>query len=271
MTAWKGLLRKEWKLAKTNLFIGMVILCLVPIIIYTISHYLGDPAIFSSLMIGFVFAHIFYLPTLFLDALNKEGNSQLWLYNPNSMTKIIFAKFIPSFAIFFVSFIMTIIITFLATYRMDYFYLRDTTLSNETLFAIASTSMFSIIIVSVFLSLWVLFYWTIYHSLAHFPLLKKIRWLIILAILVIVQIFYNWLQKTTFYQKIIQLWVVKFKGFYFQSETLNQSFQFQISPVGATGSMKMMEISVMNGILQLFVALFLFYISIWLLERKVEV
>lgn len=271
MVAWKGLLRKEWKLARVNVLIGFVILIVVPLFIYTVSRYLGDPAFFSSLMIGFVFAHIFYLPALFLAALNKEGSTQLWLYNPNSMTKMIFAKFVPSFVTFFISFTLTIMITLFITLSLDSFFMKDISLSYETLLAISSISIFSIMIGAVFLSLWVLFLWTIYHSLARFQFLKKIRWILIFVLLMVVQIFNNWFRETDFYQQMKELWVIKFNGLYFQSEAGNQSFQFQIGPTGATGLADMMEISVINVIIQLLVALFMFYFSVWLLERKVEV
>lgn len=267
MIAWKGLIKKEWKLQRPNLFIAMVVLIVIPLIGYTVSRYFGEVTLFPTLMIGFIFAHIFILPILFLDALNKEGKTQLWLYNPNRVMKLVLAKFICSFTIFFISVSITSLITYVVSRKTPTMW--KTNVSEEALVAFSSMSIVSFLIITIFLSLWVLFLWAVYHTLGRILWLKKIRWFLIFILLLAVNMFNNWIQRVALYQKLLQLWVIKWKGFYF--EVTEHSFSFRIGSMEAAEATGMLEISVISLLLQLGIATFLFFFSLWLFEEKVEV
>lgn len=267
MTVWKGLLKKEWKLAKPSMFILFGIIIIGTILFYSLSIYMNEPELFPSMMIGLMFAHVFYMTVILLGLLNKEGETQLWLHNPNSMAKLILAKLIPSFIFTIISLVMTIGMTTFATYLLGNGGLEFILLGNENDFSLSVIGLSSILIGAVYLSLWVLCFWTIYHALARFPMIKNIRWVILIGIFAAVQFLSNRLHASVFYKKIKELWVVRLKGFSIESENSNQSFQIKIeSDAGGV-----IEIFLINWILGVLMAVFLFCFSVWLLERKVEV
>lgn len=261
MIAWKGLLKKEWQLIKFSIIINLIFLIVVPTIIYTASYYLGSRDFFTAMMVGLIFAHVFYLPALFFESLSKEGQTQLWLYNPNSVSKLILAKYIVCLGIFFFSLMMTILITYFASYQLN----TGVPIFEMTTIAVSIVSIFNIVIIGSVLSLWILFLWTFYYSLANKPILKHLRWPFILVITLSAQIVSNIYESASFFKNFREFWVIKVEGFIY--EINNSSWQFYIGPPEG-GSI---EISVITILIRLLIALLLFAISTWLLERKVEV
>src|SRR5690625_6229569 len=98
MTAFKGLLMKDFYITR-NWFIacliGDVVFLLIPFVVGT---YVNVPLSFVSIFLFMVLVFfICLLPAMLIQILQLEGKTQLWLYNPQSSSKLFLSKLIVGF------------------------------------------------------------------------------------------------------------------------------------------------------------------------------
>src|SRR5690625_7942039 len=154
------------------------------------------------MVLGF---HIFLLPAMLIQMLQLEGKTQLWLYNPQSSSKLFLSKLIVCFGYQLISQLFLTVIGLVV-----FMCLRDE-IPFGTTFIFKGIVLFNTALLGIglYLSCWVMFYWCIYHSLGKFPMIKSFRWIIfiiiffyyiavqvmlwILGLLIVIEYYWTWL------------------------------------------------------------------------------
>ncbi|KAB2338671.1 hypothetical protein F7731_03725 [Cytobacillus depressus] len=260
MEAFKGLLQKEIKLTKNWFLTGIALQIIAYLTGIGLAGYFNEPIIPMIMSYVVFFIHAFYLPAYLLTSLNIEGQTQLWLHNPNSGTKLLLAKLAAGFVFFLISILFSMLVTkwqLLFSIQSDHFIRFTGGFVPNLLLTSAGIASFSI-----YLGIWVLFYWSLYHSLKSVPVLKKFRWPILIIIWNVLQIIGTSLEKLPLYKKIINIGVIH----------LNQKNPMQFNAGNSSiGFHDVTKIPTMSLLIFAGIAIIVFYIAVWLLERKVEV
>ncbi|MEH7524697.1 hypothetical protein V7149_15675 [Bacillus sp. JJ1503] len=262
MLAFKGLIIKEIKLTKSWFMVGIGILFFSFIAGIGLMHYFEESVIFPIISIMIVVGHVFYLPAYLINSLNIEGHSQLWLHNPNHGAKLFLAKLSAGTVYFLISFSIALLIADWqvnhSTYAESFNQFAGEPLPNLGFIGLA------LALISIYLGIWVLFYWSLYHSIKGVPSLKPFRWPILIGIWVVLTAASNYIQNLPFYKKFINIGVIQLAPM--------KTLKFEAEKTSASaGLVDTAEISIMNGIMYTVVAVIVFLIAVWLLERKVEV
>ncbi|MFD1707759.1 hypothetical protein ACFSCZ_13620 [Siminovitchia sediminis] len=227
--------------------------------IYGLSLYVSEPTItvpFLAMMAGI---HMFLAPIFLLTILNLEGKTQLWLYNPQGSIKLLLSK-VSAAAI--IQLITQVIISLygLAVMKIlvdggviEHF-------SHLLPFKQGVYMNLGIFATSMYISVWVIFLWTIYHSLGRFPAIRNFRWLAV----ILVWVAYNLVEALLVKLKILN----------------NEMFSFGIN-VNIAPKMTYedgWQIIYTDASLPIIIILFyatvsvvIFLLASWLLDRKVEV
>jgi|GEM_PF-803859 len=257
MKAFAGLMKKEFILSKFN-----ILSWLIPIFIFFgFQMFFGIRSGESSFLLPLLFMllplHIFFLPLITWHSLRTEGTTQLWLYNPNSTYKLVGAKLLTGTVHQLISQILTVLLTILIFLLMDYQDFVSFYLSANTL------KIFSVILLgSLYYAFWVLFLWTVYHSLANFPIIRHLRWLIVAAIFIVYQWLETYIKGLDIVSDFINSSPTLFNGLggeeFLLSENTSLFYSFEPVPV-------------VIPLYHLLLVIILFIASCWLLDKKVEV
>lgn len=257
MQAFKGLVFKELKISM-NIFLTMI--CL-PIIIsvgsFGFSRYFNEPMIFASVSIGLLGAHSLYIPIFLLSSLQIEGRTQLWLHNPQNAVKLLLAKLSTSIVYYLISILCSILIASWSISRAEA--VEDITVGFKGLLLIGA----GILVWSIYAGIWMFFYWTVYHSLSKITWIKKIRPFMIGGIWIAINIIGTYIRSQPFYVHLKESWVIHIDGL--------KSLSITIGSLFIDGKMDTLEFSLVNLIIYILIAITVLLISVWLLERKVEV
>lgn len=256
MSAFKGLYLKDLKISASTFFIGIILLNLITLISLGLKEYFDEPMIPAVIFFVVVILHAFYLPGMLLSSLQIEGQSQLWLHNPNSTIKLLLSKIAAGLTYYAVSIAASMLLARLSVSGLE----LSNELSgfsemvNENLFVMVG----GITLASIYINVWILFYWSLYHSLKVVPILNQIRWLVLLIVWIVLTTIGNFLSNTPFVR------VMKNKG------TFNISV-FETEMSGNSVSAQMASINITTIIVYILLTIGVFLASVWLLERKVEV
>lgn len=261
MKVFKGLFYKELKLTKNWFMVGIALLILGIIVGLGLTKYFNEPNIFAAIAVMILVGHGLYLPAYLLTSLNIEGQTQLWLHNPNRGAVLFLAKLAAGFVLYAVSFFMALVV---ALWGLSH------AVNAESLFSLTGGPALNITLIglgitlgTIFLGVWVLFYWSLFHSLKKVPFLRSIRWPIVIGTWLLLTAIGNYVSNLSMYQKLKNIGVIKLNAY---------SIEFKAGKTSATaGFVDNAEISIMNGIIYTVIIFAVFYASVWLLERKVEV
>lgn len=262
MLAFKGLFIKELKLTKGWFIVGFGILIFSFIAGIGLMNYFEETVVFPIISILILVGHVFYLPTYLINSLIIEGRSQLWLHNPNHGAMLFLAKLSAGLVYFLVSFSIAL---FIADWQVNHSIYAESFnhFAGEPLPHISLIGI-ALALFSIYLGIWVLFYWSLYHSLKGVPFLKAFRWPILIGLWVVITAASNYIQNLPFYKKLINIGVIKLEPM--------KTLKFEAGKSSASaGLVDTAEISIMNGLIYTAVVVIVFLISVWLLERKVEV
>jgi hypothetical protein len=256
MSAFKGLYIKDLKLSMATFFIGIFLLNLLTVASLGLKEYFNEPSIPAVLFFIAIVAHVLYLPGMLLSSLQVEGQSQLWLHSPSSGWKLFLSKLLAVMTYFMISILLTILLAKLAVNGIvgsgDFEGFSD--MVKENLFIMGG----GITATSVYLSVWVLFYWALYHSLKVIPMINKIRWLVLLLVWILLTAIGDFILNTPVVDVIRKKGVVNINVF---------DAKFGNNTVTA----EMAKIDIASIIMYLLVTIVVFLTAVWLLERKVEV
>ena len=159
---------------------------------FGLTSYFQEPGIVAVIsLIAFVM-HAIYLPIFLLSSLRKEGKTQLWLHNPNSGSKLLLAKLVAELSFYFISLFIVFLVTYwTVNWAMAtgiFLEFQDQVLRGLLFVGVSITLM------TVYLGIWVLFYWTFYHSMKNITYLKNIRWMIIFFVWMAIEAIGHYIQ-----------------------------------------------------------------------------
>ncbi|UII54994.1 hypothetical protein LS684_15190 [Cytobacillus spongiae] len=262
MSPFIGLYKKEMKISRNTDLMVIGFMLLAEIIGYSLSTYYQNPIIFAIISLGLIFAHIFFIPAYLLTSLNIEGQTQLWLHNPTSGVKLFLAKIAASFTVFILSLLATLLIGGYAISQA--LSLSELNTLKVDLYTSLPLSGIGIALSSIYLGVWILFYWALYHSIKVIPSIKGFRWLIIIGIWLLFNIIGNYLSRLSFIDKLKAFGAFKFDRTNNSITVKAENSSFELGGV-------FFNLSLGNALLYMVVITIVFYAAVWLLERKVEV
>ncbi|GGD05673.1 hypothetical protein [Pontibacillus salipaludis] len=192
MTAFQGLWKKEWKLSWVFHTIVISLGMLVTAIIYWWLRGKGQEPFITIPLIIILALHIFYMAGYLLFSLNKEGAKlHIWLHSPQSIHKLLGAKFLNG-ALFMVGsmiiFTTLLILLFFSAEELSSIFadlLKGALLANGLIF-------YQAILVGVF----VLLLWSVYRLINQYT--GKWGLLLILALAIGLMIVESWILDSGF-------------------------------------------------------------------------
>ncbi|PKR85189.1 hypothetical protein [Heyndrickxia camelliae] len=259
MTPFKGLLKKEFSITRLWFFTWIIIMLIAVISSYIIAYRMDQPMVPVGFHIGLAVLHFGFLPIMLLSSLKLEGKNQLWLHNPQSSKVLILAKLT---ALFIYQFISQIILT-ISGYIV-YEYVLSQGLKIEPFPYLTFVTFFLLLLLTgLYFSCWILFYWCIFHSLGKYPGIKKIRWLFILILWFIFNAIETAIAQIDSLRDVVTKWKLSldiYPRFHYEVTSHKWNLHFDMQPV-----------SIIPIFIYAIIAVTLYFISSWLLDKKVEV
>ncbi len=264
MRAFNGLFIKELKLTKSLFLFSLLAMFVIVLFGIGLERYFHEPEIFPVFTITIFMMHVFFMPTYLFISLKTEAQTQLWLHNPNSGYKLFLAKLAA--CVFY--FLFSIVIAFiLANLGINHAALNGVMFdSQDGISSFSYLLYFGVLIffTSIFIGIWVLFYWSFYHALKNIPIIKNLRWPIIMGTWFLITFVENFISSLPFYQKMIKIGELNIDSIPFiRFEAGGNSFTGGVTDPGV--------LSTMNIVIYTIMIVIVFTIAVWLLERKVEV
>ncbi|MEQ2526307.1 hypothetical protein EKG37_05790 [Robertmurraya yapensis] len=256
MTAFKGLYIKDLKLSFNGFIIGLFLIFFAMIASFALKEYFAEPSIPAIVSFIIIVLHVFYLPANLFTSLQVEAQSQLWLHNPNRGWKLFLAKIAAGITYFVASLLVSIILVKVFIVRTEYLgeFIGLSEMLSDHLYIMAGGMFLS----SIYFTVWLLFYWTLYHALKRIPILNQIRWFVLLIVWLSVTILGNLISKIPAVQDFKEMGTINFHDF---TKELGENTIF---PETA-------ELHLTSIIISILITVGVFLTSVWILERKVEV
>lgn len=255
-----GLLRKDYRLLRADLLVSFIIMMLALGFGIVASFYTAQPAGTIFILIMASFAMVGFIPIMMLSILLKEGKNQLWLYSPRSSYTLFFSKLL--LCIVFQVIYQFILIGYFAFSMYSFGGDVYQQLDLQVFLTMVTFVFFLLIFYGLYLTCWVLFYWTLYHSLNRYPRIRSLRWLII----ALIYFTYNILEALTIQFESVRQFIFRYR--------FNIQFMPQVNYDGATWNVyfdDFVGIPIIPAFYYVFLTGFLFYLSARLLTKKVEV
>jgi hypothetical protein len=160
MSAWAGLLKKDFRLTRTVFLAGIVINILVFMLAMFVDTKTVDPIYTLLPLLIAVGLHVFYFPIVLFISLKTEGNQlHLWLHNSQSGVTLLSSKMLNVVLKLAASLVVLygmLAVLIWPNLKLIEAYWTDTWIAGLLLFP-------HIILFSVSLGIWVLFFWSLYH------------------------------------------------------------------------------------------------------------
>lgn len=261
MKAFWGLMKKDFVILRFLYGVFLICVLIGMFISLVAAEKLNDPTLLIPVYIMALSLLILLMPLLMYGVLRIEGRTQMWLYNPQNIYKIVLSKLSIVFIMQVIAQILFLIYGVIILKEIN----QANIFSQESLDLWIESFLgyhFYILLATVSLSLWVLLFWSIYHSLGKYPRIRYFRNLIIILIWLAlwgIEGILNKLIKTKLDVFTISLEIdpvpkiqyVHEKGW----EVIGNSFHLPFY----------------SFFIYVPVCLLLLFLSCWLLERKVEV
>lgn len=263
MDMFQGLLKKDFLLIKTYLWIWLAVL----LFLYTagglLASYYDVFYYMFPLLLTLYVGHIVIFPIASAILLKAEEKGQYWRHGTAGAAKLLGSKLI--IAAFF-----TGVSLFLANVFMLISWLIIEPISNPFIDLSAGIPWFegmvfniAILFGGLYFTLWGLFLWGLFHSLAQYPALKKFAWVIIFAVYFATQAVLARLSEWQPVRNFMQSWSVQ------MDSTKWSASQFGNIALDFTD--KGGELLLWPIFLSIAGLCVLFWAASWLLDRKVEV
>lgn len=262
MSAFWGLLKKDYSLARTGYLVWLAFLLFGMAASFWGAQWASEPSIVVPFFVTMAGMHMFLAPITLLTLLNREGKTQLWLYNPQGSYKLLLSKLavvasLQLFAQILISVYSLFVMKWLVNHGLiDRF-------SQFLPFKQGLYMQIGLFAASIYICIWITFLWTIYHSLGKYPALKNLRWLVIIVVYYVYQMGEWLLSKTKLFQN---------KAFEF---SVNVEIAPKMNYTGADNGWRIIygdaAVPIVFIILYLIISIIIFLLACRLLDRKVEV
>jgi hypothetical protein len=268
MKAFKGLLIKDFIISRSWIISFVLTLLFIYFISFGLSQYYDQPMIFFPLtMVTYGFAWL-CIPLYLFSTFAMEGQTNLWLHNPNGAWKLLFSKIVVGFSYQVILLILCLIASSIAI-----FISKDSAGLSQITIKQWRTGLFflctGITLTSLYLGVWSIFYWTVFQSMRRHQFLNKIKWPITIVLFILITNGLEFIRNLSFYKQIAKMGTISLKTmdlFDFKIQNLTDT-----TKNGSISIENLATIPLMEAFIYLLIAIFVFSISVRLLERKVEV
>ncbi|WP_226035092.1 hypothetical protein [Aquibacillus saliphilus] len=255
----KGLLIKDYRISRFHFLTWVVAIIVLLSFGVVFSAYTNQPAgtFFIFILVGISIVGI--APIMMLSLLTIEGKNQLWLYSPRSSYTLLLSKFA---VILTYQFIIQILLTIYGAISMYWF--------GKSVYQQLSTGMFieliaviniALLLTGIYFTCWLIFYWSIYHSLKKYPKIRPFRWLVIIVLFFAYNLFEAFLIRLEIVKNFVSLYqlnIVSNTSLNYVDDEWNVLFDTATIPITPI-------------IYYTLLAFLLFFATSRFLERKVEV
>ncbi|MBO8172557.1 MAG: hypothetical protein H0Z33_11810 [Bacillaceae bacterium] len=257
MKGWLALLKKELRLTRSVVWTGIVLM----IVIYLFNHVFVSQTGLDQTRLGpaagLLFLHIFYLPVYMLISLQAETrHMHLWLHHPGSGWMLMGTKLLSGILAFVLSLAVTLVLTGITLYP-DIAQNRSELLS---FFPLIVTSILHLAGYGVYLAVWFVFLWTVYQILKS--RIGKWSWLAIAALLLISFRLLHLIREAAWYRQVTQWGMIQLD----LAKWLDAFFPGQVP-----GTNPVINLYAGEYAFYVLLSVVLFWVSGWMLDRKVEV
>jgi hypothetical protein len=260
MNPWIGLLKKEWRISKLWIITTVGIVIAVNIVAYLLALKYDEPVamFFPSLIVTCL--HAFYMLIFMTLSLQTETKRlHLWLHTPQPVFRLVSAKLLLAFGSLLVSLFVSALFTYIASLEIKARYFNEEMWNHELFIQSGVLAVLSIVLLSIHMAVWGLFYWVIYRICKQmFP---KLSGLIVALIYFLLGWLFLLFMKTNVYEWLTGWGKVAMPGIAFNYDTTEGWTMIEKIETIAIG------VVVFYGI----IAVLVFCASIWLIDRKVEV
>ncbi len=266
MNAWLSLTKKELRLGFTAFLVPIIAFVVVAAIATFFGYRAGYTwEVLAVVSVGATGAQIAYLTYYLLWSLQSERKKlHLWLHNPLPAYALLLAKIVAGLISMAVTTIFTLSVFFTAANLSEDF-------SNGIPWSVIYDNAWIIglhfFVFALDLAIWFMFYWMIYLIFTRYiaPFLSSV---LIIIVAIVTSSLYGWFTESWLYQKLT-MW-----GEINVSEFIKfPQFKADIGPEGGEFTSEMSNMSAYVGeyVFGIAIALILFSIAAWMLDRKVEV
>lgn len=259
MIAFQGLVRKDFMMARFALMVWIAATFILLAVFYGFAEYINEPLAMVGFIVTSLIIQGFFSACFMYYQLQKEGKTQLWLHNPQSSFTLLLSKL----SVTFFCQVLSQILLFLVNWFVIAVFVNPKIIADGTV-TLNDMLLINIAILtgSVMLMFWVVFYWTIYSSLKKFPILKKGRALIILALFMLYNVTETFLAHISKKLSLFDHWVIRFKTDFHFLYGKDTGWSMEVATV---------EFPLVLIIYYVLLSAILLYVSCRLLNRHVEV
>ncbi|QPA30315.1 hypothetical protein [Thermaerobacillus caldiproteolyticus] len=259
MNPWVGLLKKEFRISRLCIFGSVGFVVISNLIAYAFSLKYGDPGILFVPSIVIVAFHVFYVAFFMFVSLQIESRHlHLWLHTSQSAFRLLGAKLFVGVVGFLVSFLVAGIFAYVGFVQLRGSYIAKETWDSMLVLNSGLIVAGNIVFLSICIAIWLVFCWTVYRLCKQFA--PKLGIIMTSIIIVLFAWLENWFGKTALYDRLT-------KWGYFDIEFINTMVM--------NGKHVILEKTehFPLGVLVYYacIAIGLFLLSAWLIDRKVEV
>ena len=247
MNAWSGLVRKEFRLGRMGVLVALIVMS----IYIGFSFYFSwktDPGVLIMMSSTLVMGHIIYLPVYIGLSLHREKHTMHhWLHNPLPGTTLLATKMLNGF----LSLCFSLLIACLFFLYAWWVNKEIVDLSFQQVMDTGIFVLVHIILASIYIGLW-----TLLLSMLEIVSKQKLgMWRVLVTVLILLLGPWTWrkLEATTLYKNLTHWGAIPLT-----ENNLFSMMNFDVLYIGFY-------------IFHLVLAILLFLISSWLLDRKVEV
>ncbi len=244
MATWTTLFKKDFRLTRTFFLIGLFIELFI--LLFTMLAAGGENLYqFIPLLVAVVL-HVLYLPTLLFISLKTEADQlHLWLHNPRSAATLLISKIWNGVVMTVISLAVLYLMAgllLISSFHLIEAYWTDTLKAGLLIFV-------HVIMLSVIIGVWVILLWSLYHALKY--RIGRWTWLALIGAVILPTWIGAIFDSTNLYKHLMQ-W-----------GSLEMNFPtFAIDPIPAYAGEYLYHFIIVIG---------LFYVSSWVIDRKVEV
>ncbi|WP_270181090.1 hypothetical protein [Alkalihalobacillus sp. CinArs1] len=256
MMNWSGLFRKEFRVTRTFLFAVIAFDIVMMIGIFVASERWEVPYLTAIVGGVLAFMHMFFLPIYLLISLNSEGRKlHLWLHNPQSGSRLIGAKVLNGLLALLISLVVVSVLSLIA-FNLE---TADIVLPIDNVWLLGAYVLAVILAGALTMGIWVTFYWTAYQVLKTY--IGRWALLVVLVLIGLISWFGGWFSGTRAGEALMDWGYVQFPS-PLSMEVTQEAFEISTSTV---------PFPIGNVIFDTILLVVIFFVTSWLLDRKVEV
>ncbi|OQP01499.1 hypothetical protein IC801_09715 [Geobacillus sp. 44B] len=260
MSPWIGLLKKEWRISKMWIITTVGIVIAVNIVAYLLALKYDEPITMFVPSLIVTCLHAFYMLIFMALSLQTEAKRlHLWLHTPQPAFRLVSAKLLIAFGSLLVSLFVSALFTYIASLEIKERYFHEEMWNHELFIQSGVLAVLSIMLLSIHMAVWCLFYWVIYRICKQ--MFAKLSGLIVALIYFLLGWLFSLFMKTNVYEWLTGWGKIAMPGVMFKYNTTEEWIMIEKIETMSIGAV------VFYGIM----AVLVFCASIWLIDRKVEV